>query len=400
MNAIYVHIPFCSCFCAYCNFYSVKNLKNQSNYIKALIHEIELEGDFFKNSEYKTYSLYYGGGTPSVLDISHLSLITKTIRDIFHINCFKEFTIEVNPDDITLVYAKELYNLGINRISMGVQSFNEERLRWMNRRHTAHEAIVAYEILRKVGFKNISLDLIFGYNPMSLKEWAENLDTLISLKPEHISAYQMSIERGTPLWKEYESGYYELLSQEECAKQYRLLQDKLSGAGYIQYEISNFALPKQISLNDDVIGTDTFASLHNSSYWNGTPYLGLGPGAHSFTGSKGVDISDKKLIRRWNKSNLTKYIDVFSNHLDSISVRGYERLTRRDVFNEYIMLGLRKVEGISWPIDMLTNAELDNFKNVVKRLISENNLKYSDGRLFIPHERLFVSDMIIRDLII
>ncbi len=359
MAGIYLHIPFCSTFCIYCGFYSVTKRELINNYLGALYEEIRFKKDFFKSIGVTPTTLYIGGGTPSLLSIEQLSGLIFSIKKQFEINSFEEFTIELNPDDVSSQYAEKLHEIGITRVSMGIQSFNNGHLKWMNRRHTAEQAEESFYSLRRAGFNNISLDLIFGYQSLSTDEWVNDIKKIIELHPEHISSYQMSIDENSALYKQYLRGKYIEPNSEQCAQQYTLLQNHLSKGGYIQYEISNFSL-------------EGFASKHNSSYWEREPYLGLGASAHSFINNR----------RSWNVSDVEKYID--SGYLQP---DGEEYLTQDEIDEEIIMLGLRKCSGI----------EIDKFPSIerAKRLIEEGLLENKKGRICIPPDKLFISDYII-----
>ena len=384
---IYVHIPFCRTFCRYCSFYSVKGLGSRD--VKAVIKEAESRSRFFDTPADKTeegcHTLYIGGGTPSCLTVVQLIELIDGIKSVFPAD-FKEFTIEANPNDINLDYAEALAALGVNRVSLGVQSFVDEHLKWMNRRHTAAEAISSVEILRKAGINNISLDLIFGYSLLTDAQWKYNLQTITYLKPNHISAYQMSIDPGSPLGKQYEKGVYTPPSDEQCARQYSFLQDYLSDKGYLQYEISNFAI------------SDEYRSIHNSSYWRRVSYLGLGPGAHSYNGT----------VRSWNKNNLSGYIKYYKNRLNEGlplgSISESEVLSKEDMFNESIMLGLRRCSGVDFGA---LRAEFpEYFKEIEQQLsvyiesgklvpVGSGNMHYAIAKGY-----LFVADGIIRELFV
>jgi putative oxygen-independent coproporphyrinogen III oxidase len=393
LRGIYIHIPFCSAYCLYCGFYSVKRLGLIQGFTRAVIEEAVSRRGFFETGTLSSgaatspYTLYIGGGTPSILDPGILSRIVERIKELFKIDYFDEFTIEVNPDDITPESAQRLLEIGVGRISMGVQSFIDRDLAWMRRRHNSAEAVEAYRVLREAGFSNISLDLIFGYSLLGLEDWRENLNRIVALAPEHISAYQMSIDRGSALYKMSENGQYEMPSQERCREQYELLQEVLSAAGYEQYEISNFAKPG-------------YNSIHNSSYWSGTPYLGLGPGAHSFTGEF-IDERGRRFAQRsWNKSNLTKYISAYEGSaiLGSYNIRGEELLNERELFNEKIMLGLRRVAGVD--LTDLNKFFLDKVTPEIERLEEQRLIVVEGKRIKIPQKNLFISDSIIRTLFI
>lgn len=354
MGGIYVHIPFCKTHCTYCAFYSelLRNAQGSESFVDAIVAEFvslraKGSGD----------TLYFGGGTPSVLSVDQLRRIVSAVFDsgLALPDEIREFTMEVNPDDIVrggMEYASGLRELGVNRISMGVQSFDDAVLHKMGRRHDASQAREAYRILRAAGFDNISLDFIFGFND------ALDLDamkgSLLSMGlPEHISCYQLSIEEGSGLDKMSQRGLFVMPSDEVCEAQYYAICDMLRGLGYEHYEISNWCLPG-------------FHSRHNSSYWNHTPYLGLGPGAHSLIiGENG------EYVRRWNNDSLREYIAAAGSG-DWNSVRDQEILTPEQIREERIFLGLRTAEGI---------------------------LKEDGSRLRIPESKWFISDSIISDLL-
>ena len=380
MAGIYLHVPFCNSRCIYCGFCSTVSRDLRQKYIPALKREIQERRDFFSplyESDRIIKTLYIGGGTPSVLPPELLKEAVSAIRETFRIAEEIEFTVEVNPDDITEDYAGSLRKMGVNRVSMGVQSFKDSHLRWMRRRHDSETAINAYNILRKAGFDNISLDLIFGFPLMTLKDWEENLDRITDLNPEHISAYQMGIDPETPLERMEKTGEFSLPSQEESEEMYSLLQKKLKDGGYIQYEVSNFCKPDR-------------HSRHNSSYWNRTPYLGLGPGAHSFIGRH----------REWNTSDIATWCD-----LSTLQIREGETLSPADVFNEILMLGLRTTNGVS--LNTLRNSGpqspvfLSDLLPKISAMESKGLINLTkDGTIKIPPGKFFISDGIIRELFV
>lgn len=380
MAGIYLHVPFCNSRCIYCGFCSTVSKGLRQKYIPALKREISERGDFFSSlyeSDRIVKTLYVGGGTPSILPPELLKEAVSAIRETFTIAEEIEFTVEVNPDDITEDYAGSLRKMGVNRVSMGVQSFKDSHLKWMRRRHDSQTAVNAYRILRKAGFDNISLDLIFGFPLMTVRDWEDNLDTIIELSPEHISAYQMGIDPDTPLERMEKSGEFSLPSQEDSERMYKILQAKLKAAGYVQYEVSNFCKPG-------------YHSRHNSSYWNRTPYLGLGPGAHSFIG----------MAREWNTSDIATWCN-----LSILPLREGETLSPVDVFNEILMLGLRTAAGVS--LDTLRNCGPQSplfISDLLPKLsaMESNGLitLTPDGKIKIPPGKFFISDGIIRDLFV
>lgn len=379
MAGIYIHIPFCNSFCSYCNFYSVKSKRYREQFVWALKKEAASKKEFFNEIGVSPKTIYFGGGTPSVLPIESLKEILDFVTKEFCVNPI-ETTIEVNPNDITLCYAQGLKLIGFNRVSMGVQSFIDEHLVWMNRRHRAQEAEKAYNILREAGFENISLDLIFGFNTLSMQQWDYNLNEIIKLSPNHISSYQLSIEPGSALSAEYHKKRYISLDDATCAAQYAMLQKRLSEAGYVQYEISNFAKKEK----DGTISK----SIHNSSYWSKEPYLGLGPAAHSYDGKQ----------RIWNASSIVKYCKYYNGNESETDVSGVEILTAEDVFNESVMLGLRTVDGVN--MESLNKGFVRDIMGDIKAHLSAGNLILEGSTIKIPSDKLFVSDGIIKDLFV
>ncbi len=372
---IYIHVPFCKSFCTYCDFYSIKERSKINIYKESLLDEIFHRKAFIVQccQGISPYTLYIGGGTPSLLEIGVLEEIVSGLRAVLSDpeRSFDEFTVEVNPDDVVPEYVQALRRLGVNRVSMGIQSFDDRSLRWMNRRHDSEGALKAFRILRDGGFDNISIDLIFGYDPENggsevvqlMDMWKRDLETGLSLGAEHISAYQMGIEEDSVLGRMSAAGRYHEPEDELCALQYALLQQMTARTGYEQYEISNFALPGH-------------RSMHNSGYWDRVPYVGLGPGAHSFDGKR----------RLWNPESVQSYTPLKEDSM--------EMLTKEDIFTEKIMLGLRRADGLRLP-DV---PQIDIGR--VERLLHEGRLFRLDAdTVRIPAEHFFISDSIIRELL-
>lgn len=388
MAGIYIHIPFCSQFCTYCDFYSVRAGRRISQFTEALLLESESRRSFFKDISERNNTLYFGGGTPSLIHPDSIAEIARTVckeSGLGNVKDLDEFTVEVNPDDISAEYLRGLYNAGVRRLSMGIQSFKDTHLKWMNRRHTSSAAIKAYHLAREAGFDNISIDLIFGFDLLSAQDWSDNLKRAISLRPEHISSYQLSIEPGTKLGLDYEKGDYKPLEDDISLFQYSTLQKTLSEAGYIQYEVSSFALKGM-------------EARHNSSYWNHTPYLGLGPAAHSFDG----------VHRYANRPSLGAYLKRYSPEgIAMAESEGYresyittENLTENDLFNESLMLSLRRVEGLNLSVllDKFKCVDKDSFLTEVDFLVEKGKLIREGENIKIPSGELFLSDGIIRVL--
>lgn len=379
MAGVYIHIPFCKSFCTYCDFYSVCDEKRIGHWLDSLFREMEARKNFFSAcGNVIPSTLYIGGGTPSRLAPSQIGEIVRRAERFFRGGSpFEEVTVEVNPDDVSAEFADGLKTTGINRISMGVQSFDDDALRWMNRRHSCAGALDAYQALRDAGFDNVSMDLIFGYllpgeqEEDGMTRWRSDLKGMIALGPQHISAYQMSIEPGSALGRMVAEEKYKEPSDSFCASQYELLQMMLGDAGYEQYEISNFALA--------VDGNPSrYRSRHNSSYWIREPYIGLGPAAHSFCGN----------VRSWNPDDVDGYIDS-----DGAVAIGNELLSEEEEWEEMIMLGFRRVEGV---------AEEDLYgadQTKLERMIHSGLLERKSDRIRIPSGKWFVSDDIITEIL-
>ncbi len=374
MVGLYIHIPFCESKCIYCDFYSMANNNHLiDKYINALLVEAVLRKNEL-NSETLT-TVYLGGGTPSLLSITQLSKIVNGLKKVFDFSEVEEFTIEVNPDDVTAYYIQQAKSLGINRVSMGVQSFNDVDLRFINRRHTAKQATDAIHIIKKAGIDNISIDLIYGIPGQNIEIWKNNVDTAISLSVQHISAYTLMYEEGTRLSVMRSLGKITEVDDDVVAAMYDYLVAQLKSNGYTHYEISNFALPG-------------FHSRHNSSYWNLTPYLGLGVAAHSFDGT----------VRRYNPSNLKKYLDALGEGNLCVEV---EKITQAEKYDEYVMLRLRTADGIDADELMHRFGEeyYQFFIEKAKPLVSEGSLINENGRYYIPENHIMISDNITCDLL-
>ena len=347
-----------------------------SGFADALTSEIFCRSDEISDN---TNTLYIGGGTPSVLPLSVFETILSALREAGHGGPFEEFTVEVNPEDIISKgedYVKGLVELGVNRISMGVQSFDDGILKFMNRRHDAATARKAYGILESAGVGNISIDLIFGLPQLSDRQWQDTLKEALDISPsgrlpQHISSYQLSVEPGSMLAKLVERGKWSEASEDLCGRQYSMLCDALRNAGYNHYEISNFALPG-------------YEAKHNSAYWNHVPYVGFGPAAHSFviSSSGGSD-------RRWNASDLGRYME------DPTGVWEKEELTDGQMAMEKIMLSLRTAAGISEDY-LLAHAD----PAAVRRAIDSGGfVRLEGGMVRIPEDKFFISDNIIAEII-
>lgn len=316
MAGIYIHIPYCSQKCIYCNFYSIATKKSKDNYIRAIIKEIEKRNTYL-STPIKT--LYFGGGTPTCLNKEQITQIIFALKENLDLSHLEEATIEANPEDANPEFLEHLLNLGFNRISYGIQSFNDDDLKLLNRRHNSKTAINAIELSRKIGFSNISFDLMFNLPNMTLEKWETNLEKAIELNPEHISCYSLTLEEGTMLDKLVNKKVISLPYENESIIQFNKTKSYLEQVGFEHYEISNYCKPG-------------FKSKHNSSYWRAEEYLGLGAAAHSFNISS----------RSRNPENIEEYISNIDNNISPFT----EILSEEDKYNEYIMLSLRTKEGI------------------------------------------------------
>lgn len=374
MAGIYVHIPFCASRCTYCDFFSTLQLADAGErYVGAVIAEAGLRRDELSHESVST--LYLGGGTPSQLPIALLQRLVLGLRDEFDLSGLEEFTIEANPDDVTPDWCAALSPLGVNRVSMGVQSFEDRILHAIGRRHTAHQAVEAVKNLTRAGINNISIDLIYGLPGQTVESWTSSVEQALELKPQHISAYGLTYEDGTRLWWQRERGEVVEVPEEQCLEMYNILVRMLQKAGYEYYEISNFALPG-------------CRSRHNSSYWNDTPYLGLGAAAHSYDGK----------VRRYNPIDLQGYI---SKSMAGETAYEQESLTWQERYDERVMLGLRTSDGVD--ADRLRQDFGDDawqhFTSEASKHMTAGHLRVTrDHRYVLTRDGIMLSDCIIRDL--
>ena len=389
---IYIHIPYCRSFCTYCDFYSEIADECRGNarkdgkrpgyeeFAEALTKEIDLrKGEISKEIN----TLYIGGGTPSVLPLSVFTKIIHKLREVGYAGPYDEFTVEVNPDDIVEKgpsFVEGLLALGVNRVSMGVQSFDDGILRFMNRRHDSAAVKKAYGILEEAGVGNISVDLIFGLSQLSDNQWSDTIDKALGLSskgtlPQHVSSYQLSVEPGSALARMVERGLWAEASDDLCARQYGILCESLAKAGYHHYEISNFAQPG-------------YEAMHNGAYWGHVPYAGFGPGAHSFI------INGRESVRKWNLPDLNGYVS------DLEKVQEYEALTDEQLVLERVMLGLRTSGGLSESV-LRESCDANSLNRAIKcgQLVPVSASGCGERRLRIPESCFFISDSIISDLI-
>jgi len=365
MAGIYIHIPFCRQACHYCNFHFSTSLKLKNEFIGALLKEIALQKNYLPAEPIHT--VYFGGGTPSLLTAEELQSVQHALRQYFIIDPLAEVTLEANPDDITAEKLNDWKQSGINRLSIGVQSFFEDDLRWMNRAHTAKQAIGNLQLARKY-FENITIDLIYGTPTLPDEKWQHNVQQAIALGISHLSCYALTVEPNTALAHMIDKHKIRDVSTEDQARQFLLLMDWMQQAGYEHYEISNFALPGM-------------RSRHNSSYWQGVPYLGLGASAHSFNG----------ISRQWNISNNALYIQSLQK--DAVPFEK-EELTETQRLNEYIMTSLRTVEGLD--LQHVANRFGENAANhllkISRQFIDTGKLEHQHHKLQLTKEGKLFAD--------
>jgi oxygen-independent coproporphyrinogen-3 oxidase len=375
MAGIYLHIPFCKKACHYCDFHFSTSPQYKEPMLKALRHELFLRKNYLGNQAIET--IYFGGGTPSLLSANELQVLLGEIVDQFDVSSNAEITIEANPDDLNPQRVKELRQTLINRFSIGIQSFFEEDLRWMNRAHSAIEAQSSIKRVQDAGFENITADLIYGYPLLSNPKWEHNIQELIQLHIPHISSYAMTVEPATALSTFIKKGEQKAMDEGQSAAQFLILMEQLKEAGFEHYEISNFAKPGSYS-------------KHNSNYWEGVSYLGIGPSAHSFNGES----------RQWNISNNAKYIDQIQNGKIPSET---EVLTKENRINEYIMTSLRTSKGMDLNKikDQFGSDYANEIKNNLEPLTEKNWILMNeelitlttDGKLFADHiaSELFIN---------
>jgi len=370
MAGIYIHIPFCKRRCSYCDFFSSTETGRKERYVVALCNELNHRKDYLQGQSVET--IFFGGGTPSVLSFPDFGKILDTLYSVYdYDDADREVTLEANPDDITQDYLPTVKFFPFNRISLGVQSFNDRELKLLNRRHNAQSAVQAVKLLQQARYNNISIDLMFGLPEQDINTWTVTLRQAIDLQVQHISAYHLTYEEGTPLYKQLKEGSITSIDEEMSRRMFEVLMDTLADAGFEHYEISNFARPG-------------FQSRHNTSYWNGTHYLGVGASAHSYNG----------VSRRWNSNTLAP------NYWTS----GFkiEVLDEKMKYNDFVITRLRMMKGMD--LSELTTLFGDSLKayclKQAEKHIAGGLLQLENNRLRLTRKGIFVSDGIMRDLIL
>ena len=374
MAGIYLHIPFCKQACNYCDFHFSTSMKMKVDFVKAIIQEIELRKDVFANKFIS--SIYFGGGTPSLLSKEELDMIFEKLYKSFTIDADAEITLEANPEDLNFDKILQLKDTPINRLSIGVQSFRDEDLKYMNRAHTAIEALNSIKMVQDAGFQNITIDLIYGTPGMSNEDWKYNLRKSFALNLPHISSYALTVEEKTPLYYQILKKNIGPVDEQQSADQFKILMHEMFRYGYDQYEISNFC-------------KDNSYSKHNSSYWKKDHYLGLGPSAHSYFGNS----------RLWNVSNNVKYIKALSaSQLPLVK----ENLNTQDMYNEYIMTSLRTKWGCSL-IEIekdYSRSYLNYFKVQIKGHEMNGYIIENKGVYTLSEKGKLIADRITSDLFV
>jgi len=373
MPSVYIHIPFCQSRCIYCDFYSTTSIKDQERYVECLLQEMRSRKNEMPSRAH-TLSIYIGGGTPSTLPPHLLQRLLNETASLFSPTTDAEITVEANPDDVTEEWVVALRQTPVNRVSMGVQTFHDDLLKTLRRRHDAQQAIEAVHRLQDAGYNNLSIDLIYGLPGQTLEMWKSDILQALSLKVPHLSAYSLMYEEGTPITYLLEQGKIKEMDDETSLQCYQMLCDELKKAGYLHYEISNFSLPNM-------------HSRHNSAYWTGQPYLGFGAGAHSYDGGT---------IRRWNHSSLHDYLD------SPLTCFEEERLSATDLYNEFIMTRLRTSKGFD--LNDLQKRFGENAahycQDMMKPHLQQGNLVQTGSQVCLSRLGVFVSNDVMSDLFI
>ena len=373
MAGIYLHIPFCKRRCIYCDFFSTTQSEQTDRYVEALCSELEQRKDYLEGEDIET--VYLGGGTPSQLQEKHFERIFSTLYIYYDIRPDAEITIEANPDDLNEEYVKMLRTFPFNRLSMGIQTFNDKTLQLLHRRHTAQQAIEAFDRCREAGFANLSIDLMYGLPGETLMSWKSDLQQALRMHPEHISAYHLIYEEGTPLWKLKEAHRVNEIDEDLSVDLFAELIHTLKSAGYEHYEISNFCLPG-------------YHSRHNSSYWIGKKYLGCGTAAHSYNG----------ISRQWNIASFEKYLTGIENRKPNYEIEELDLYTR---YNDFIITRLRTQWGL--PLDHLKETFGDKLYDYCLRTalpyLHQGTLQQNENILRLSAEGIFISDGILSDLL-
>lgn len=372
MAGIYIHIPFCYKACHYCDFHFSTSLTLKTKLIDAICKELKLKNKYLGTQLVET--IYFGGGTPSILEEKYIAKILKTIYKYFSISKFLECTFEVNPNDLTVGKTRSLIKLGVNRFSVGAQSFDDIQLKLLNRSHTSKQIERSIRLIQDLGVYNINIDLMYGTPNLKNKLWENNLMKAVSLNVTHMSCYCLTIEKGTVFHKMVNSGNLKIDSDDNIKLQFLTMRDILRRNNFVHYEISNFCIP-------------SFESKHNSSYWKGKNYLGVGPSAHSFNGKK----------RHWNIKNNYKYIAALNNDNNYFEE---EILTKKNIANEYILTNIRTNKGLARNIlsRLTNNIEYSKLMSQLDKLINDRLIINKKDRFYLTQNGMILCDKITTDL--
>ena len=374
MAGIYIHIPFCKSKCAYCGFYSLPSLKLKDRFLEALKAEIVARKDYLQGDAVNT--IYFGGGTPSLLSLKEIGELLHLIKETYTVAENAEITLEANPDTLSLAYLEGLRQLGVNRLSIGIQSFFDNDLKYLSRRHDSHHAQQCLDWAKLAGFENISIDLIYGLPSSNAEQWNKNLDIFFAYGLSHLSAYALTLEPNTILTKQIELGKVQPVNEEDALRDYEILSQRAAENGYLHYEISNFC---QLGMH----------SKHNASYWFGTPYIGFGPSAHSFDGNS----------RQWNVSSVEKYCVSVPEPVEGTAIEK-EILSPEQHYDEYVMLRLRT----HWGIDLkwLKREMGERFSTYCEQhaqpLIAQGRLSQTREFLYLTDQQMLFADGIAEEL--
>jgi oxygen-independent coproporphyrinogen-3 oxidase len=381
MAGIYIHIPFCKKRCVYCDFFSSVQSEAKDSYVEAVCKELEIRRNYLQSQPVET--VYFGGGTPSQLNAGDFTKIFHYLSSFgFHLSPVSEITLEANPDDLTPDYVDSICRLPFNRISLGIQSFNDRELAFLNRRHNAEAAIKAVKYLQNKGFENISIDLMYGLPGQDEAGWRETLRQAKVLSVGHVSAYHLIYEEGTPLYSRMQKGLVRPLDEEMSVRLFEILMAEMSEAGFEHYEISNFAQAG-------------YRSRHNASYWNGTHYLGVGASAHSYDGRS----------RQWNVASIPEYIGLMMNREfseEQLRTSGnFELLDEKTAYNDFILTRLRTKEGIDLSVlaSLFGEEKKDYCLRKAQKHVDHRYLNRNDERLCLSSQGIFISDGIMSDLL-
>ena len=372
MAGIYVHIPFCLQSCHYCDFHFSTSLKTKKRVVNAINQELVIQKNYLQEDLIQT--IYFGGGTPSLIDLESIGSVLQTIRSNFKLSQSVECTIEANPDDINRQIVEDWYSLGFNRVSLGVQSFRNKDLNYMNRSHTNDQSLKAIRCLRESSIHDFSIDLIYGYPVLDNQSWINNLQTAIKFDIPHISSYCMTVEKQTPLYFYIKNKKYKALNSKTGQEQFLIARHLLINNGYQHYEISNFS-------------KNGHESKHNQNYWNKTNYLGVGPSAHSFNGNS----------RQWNIKNNVSYCNKVESG-DTFYTR--ELLSRKNTLNEYILTRIRTSRGISkkYVYALMNSLERDSFDLELSRLANQKLVKFDNDKILLTEKGMLFADSISENL--